>query len=104
MSYRAPVEEMAFTLRHVAGLDAVLAHSGAEIGPDDALAILEEAGRFASNVIAPLNRIGDRHGTLFSDGTVTTAPGWVSAYRAFVEGGWNGVLAAPDYGGRACRT
>ncbi|MCP1538542.1 acyl-CoA dehydrogenase [Methylorubrum extorquens] len=100
MSYRAPVEEMAFTLRHVAGLDAVLAQSGAEIGPDDAVAILEEAGRLAGNVIAPLNRIGDRHGTPFSDGRVTTAPGWASAYRAFVEGGWNGVLAAPDYGGQ----
>ncbi|BAU93073.1 acyl-CoA dehydrogenase [Methylorubrum populi] len=100
MSYRAPVEEMAFTLRHVAGLDAVLAQNGAEIAPEDARAILEEAGRFAGNVIAPLNRTGDRHGTPFSDGTVTTAPGWASAYRAFVEGGWNGVLADPDHGGQ----
>lgn len=100
MTYRAPVEEMVFTLRHVAGLDAVLAGSGAEIGPEDATAILEEAGRLASHVIAPLNRAGDRHGTAFADGTVTTPPGWRDAYRAFAAGGWNGVLASPDHGGQ----
>ncbi|KQT61443.1 acyl-CoA dehydrogenase [Methylobacterium sp. Leaf456] len=104
MTYRAPVQEMAFALRHVAGLDAVLAKTviegGAEIAPEDAVAILEEAGRFANNVLAPLNRAGDRHGTLFSDGAVTTPPGWREAYRAFVAGGWNGVRAAPEQGGQ----
>ena len=100
MTYRAPIEEMAFTLRHVAGLDGVLGESGAEIAPEDADAILEEAGRFAAGIIAPLNRAGDRHGTPFADGTVTTPPGWRDAYRAFVAGGWNGVLASPDHGGQ----
>ena len=100
MTYRAPVEEMVFTLRHVAGLDAVLSESGAEIAAEDAAAILEEAGRFAGHVIAPLNRAGDRHGTPFADGAVTTPPGWRDAYRAFVAGGWNGVLASPDHGGQ----
>ena len=100
MTYRPPVEEMAFTLRHVAGLDAVLARSEAGIGPEDAAAILEEAGRLAAGVIAPLNRAGDRHGTLLAEGAVTTSPGWREAYRAFVAGGWNGVGASPDYGGQ----
>ncbi|WP_232628836.1 acyl-CoA dehydrogenase [Methylobacterium sp. Leaf118] len=100
MTYRPPVAEIAFTLRHVAGLDAVLARNAAEIGPDDATAILDEAARFAAGVIAPLNRAGDRHGTPFADGAVTTPPGWAAAYRAFVEGGWNGVRAAPEHGGQ----
>ncbi|SFK31144.1 acyl-CoA dehydrogenase [Methylorubrum salsuginis] len=100
MTYRAPVEEMVFTLRHVAGLDAVLAEGGSDLAPEDAIAILEEAGRFAAGVIAPLNRAGDRHGTPFSEGAVTTPPGWAAAYRAFVAGGWNGVLASPEHGGQ----
>ena len=92
MSYRAPVPEMLFTLRHVAGLDAV--------DPDDAEAILTEAGRIAAGVIAPLNRVGDRHGTPFADGQVTTPPGWREAYRTFTEGGWNGLSAEADHGGQ----
>ncbi|MEZ0252089.1 MAG: acyl-CoA dehydrogenase [Methylobacteriaceae bacterium] len=100
MTYRPPVEEMTFALRHVAGLDAVLAGSGTDLAPEDAAAILEEAGRFAGQVIAPLNRAGDRHGTPLADGAVTTPPGWRDAYHAFVAGGWNGVLAAPDHGGQ----
>ncbi|WP_342151175.1 acyl-CoA dehydrogenase [Methylorubrum sp. SB2] len=100
MTYRAPFEEMAFALRHVAGLDAVLTQSGTDLAPEDAVAILEEAGRFAGNVLAPLNRAGDRHGTPFAEGRVTTPPGWREAYRAFVAGGWNGVRAAPEHGGQ----
>ncbi|WP_375462845.1 acyl-CoA dehydrogenase [uncultured Methylobacterium sp.] len=95
MSYRAPVSEMVFTLRHVAGLDG----AGA-VTPADAEAILTEAGRLASDVIAPLNRIGDRHGASLSDGVVTTAPGFAQAYRTFVAGGWNGLTADPDHGGQ----
>ena len=61
--------------------------------------VLAEAGRFASEVIAPLNRIGDRHGTPFKDGVVTTPPGWKEAYTAWSQAGWNG-LAAPEQVGR----
>ncbi|WP_336485303.1 acyl-CoA dehydrogenase [Methylobacterium nigriterrae] len=101
MSYRAPVAEMAFTLRHVAGLDAALAAGPhADLTAEDARAILEEAGRFASGVIAPLNRVGDRHGTPLSDGAVTTPPGWREAYGAFVEGGWNGLSGPAEHGGQ----
>ncbi len=92
MSYRAPVSEMLFTLRHVSGLDGV--------DPDDAEAILNEAGRIAGDVLAPLNRVGDRHGTQFSDGSVTTPPGWREAYATFTSGGWNGLSADPDHGGQ----
>ncbi|GLS45538.1 acyl-CoA dehydrogenase [Methylobacterium brachythecii] len=100
MSYRAPVEDMVFTLRHVAGLDGVLAQGGHEMAPEDVSAILEEAGKFASGVIAPLNRTGDREGARLQDGVVTTAPGWREAYRAFVEGGWNGLGASAEHGGQ----
>ena len=100
MSYRAPVEEMAFTLRHVAGLDRVLAEGRHEMTADDAAPILEEAGKFANGVIAPLNRTGDRHGSTVKDGAVTTPPGWGEAYRAFVAGGWNGLGAASEHGGQ----
>ena len=95
MSYRAPVSEMVFTLRHVAGLDG----AGA-VSIDDAVAILTEAGRLAGDVLAPLNRVGDKHGATLSEGVVTTAPGFAEAYRTFVAGGWNGLTADPDYGGQ----
>ncbi|GJD29889.1 3-methylmercaptopropionyl-CoA dehydrogenase [Methylobacterium adhaesivum] len=97
MTYRAPVSEMLFALRHVAGLDAVL---GDDLTADDARTILEEAARVADGVIAPLNRAGDRHGTPLRDGAVTTAPGWREAYRTWIDGGWNGLSADPDHGGQ----
>ncbi|WP_132255110.1 acyl-CoA dehydrogenase [Methylobacterium segetis] len=101
MSYRAPVAELAFTLRHVAGLEAALAGSGqGDLTLEDARAVLEEAGRLAGSVLAPLNRVGDRHGTPLADGVVTTPPGWREAYRTFVEGGWNGLSAPESHGGQ----
>ena len=92
MSYRAPVSEMVFTLTHVAGVGDLTA--------EDAEAVLTEAGRLAGSLIAPLNRVGDRHGTPFANGTVTTPPGWREAYRTFTQGGWNGLTADPDFGGQ----
>ncbi len=94
MTYRAPVAEMLFALRHVAGLDAVLAASPhGELGPEDAEAILSEAGKVADGVIAPLNRVGDRHGATLSDGAITTAPGWRAAYQTWIEAA--GMASAP---------
>ncbi|WP_417772491.1 acyl-CoA dehydrogenase [Stappia sp.] len=99
--YRAPVQEIAFTLKHVAGLSDVLAEEAhAEIGEDLVAAILEEAGRFASEQIAPLNEVGDRVGAKCTNGEVTMPPGWREAYRAWAEGGWNSLIAAPEFGGQ----
>ena len=76
MTYRAPVADIAFTMRHVAGLDrAVEEGVFGDLSLDLAETILEEAGRFANDVIAPLNRDGDKYGATFKDGAVTTAPG-----------------------------
>jgi len=99
MSLRAPVADIAFTLKHGPGLAPLLAQGG-ELGADDVDAVLEEAGRFATEVIAPLNVPGDRHGTPFKDGTVTMPPGWKDAYRAWVRGGWGAVSLPAAWGGQ----
>jgi acyl-CoA dehydrogenase len=101
MTYRAPVADIAFALKHAAGLDPALAE-GLYGDLDDATieAVLEEAGKFASDVIAPLNTIGDKFGTPFKDGNVTTPPGWKEAYASWAAAGWNGLAAPVDYGGQ----
>jgi alkylation response protein AidB-like acyl-CoA dehydrogenase len=71
-----------------------------ELGMEDIDAIVAEAGRFAAEVIAPLNRVGDTFGTAFKDGAVTTAPGWKEAYRAWRLAGWNAVTAPVEWGGQ----
>ena len=102
MTYRAPVEDIAFTLKHAAGMSEALAQGlYGDLGEDLIDAVLTEAGRFASDVIAPLNRIGDKHGTPFKDGAVTMPPGWKEAYRAWAKAGWNGLAAPADAGGQA---
>ncbi len=101
MRYRPPVDEMLFTLRHVAGLDRSIAEG---VYPDLSVelvgSILEEAGRFAAGRIAPLNRVGDRFGTPLKDGTVTMPPGWREVYAAWAEGGWNALPAREEHGGQ----
>ncbi|MDN2567929.1 acyl-CoA dehydrogenase [Aquibium sp. A9E412] len=97
--YRAPVEEIAFTLKHVAGLKQALdAGRFGELGEDLVDAILVEAGRFASDEVAPLNKAGDETGAVLADGAVTMPPGWRDLYRRWAEGGWN-ALSAPEEGG-----
>ena len=100
MTYRAPVADIAFTLKHGTGLAPALARGG-DLGADDVDAVLQEAGRFATDVLAPLNALGDRHGTPFKDGAVTMPPGWGEAYRAWAAAGWNAVSAPAEWGGQA---
>ena len=100
MTYRAPVADIAFTLKHGAGLAPTLAQ-GDGIAADDVDAVLTEAGRFATEVIAPLNSVADRHGTPFKDGAVTTAPGWKAAYRDWAAAGWGAVSLPTEWGGQA---
>jgi acyl-CoA dehydrogenase len=101
MTYRAPVADIAFALKHAAGLNAALAE-GLFGDLDEATvdSVLEEAGRFASDVIAPLNRVGDTFGTPFKDGAVTTPPGWKEAYTSWAAAGWNGLAAPAAWGGQ----
>ncbi|EIM26097.1 acyl-CoA dehydrogenase [Microvirga lotononidis] len=105
MTYRAPVPDIVFTLRHVAGFDRAVADGVyGDLSADLAETILDEAGRFANDVIAPLNREGDRVGATFKDGAVTTAPGWKQAYAAWTEAGWNALPGPVEYGGQGLPT
>ncbi|MCO5731080.1 acyl-CoA dehydrogenase [Rhizobium sp. SSA_523] len=99
--YRAPVEEIAFTLKHVAGLSPAIADGRlGDLSEDLVDAILSEAGRFATEEVAPLAEIGDRQGARLVDGKVIVPEGWDKLYRHWAEGGWNSLTAAPDFGGQ----
>jgi len=101
MTYRAPVADIAFTLKHAGGLKRALEEGLYDDLTEDLVdAVLEEAGKFATDMIAPLNRVGDAHGTPFKDGAVTMPPGWKEAYTAWSAAGWNGLAAPTDAGGQ----
>ena len=100
MPYRAPVRDVRFILDHVAGFPALTATPRfAEATPEMVEAILTEAGRIATDVLAPLNRSGDLHPARLENGVVISSPGFASGYRALAEGGWIGMAAHPDHGG-----
>jgi acyl-CoA dehydrogenase len=101
MTYRAPINDMLLALNHGAGLKAAVeaGHYG-DFDADISAAVIEEAGKFASDVLAPLNRIGDEHGIKLDDGKVMTAPGWPDAYQRWVAAGWNAVSGPEAFGGQ----
>jgi acyl-CoA dehydrogenase len=101
MTYRAPINDMLLALNHGAGLQAAMkaGHYG-DFDSDITAAVLEEAGKFASDVLAPLNRIGDENGIRLDGGKVITAPGWPDAYRRWTAGGWNAVSGPEAFGGQ----
>jgi acyl-CoA dehydrogenase len=100
VTYRSPVADILFSLVHVAGLDKAVGEGlFGEFDMDTAASVVEEAGRFATDVIAPLNRIGDLQGARYENGAVSSPPGFRDAYRAWAAGGWAGVTGAPEYGG-----
>jgi acyl-CoA dehydrogenase len=102
MTYKAPLTDITFALKHGASLTSAIDQGlFGELTLDDVEAVLAEAGRFAEEVIAPLNRDGDKYGAAFKDGAVTTAPGWKEAYKAWHTGGWNGLAAPAAFGGQA---
>ena len=100
MTYRAPVSDMIFAMNHAAGLQSGI-ESGvyADLADGMAETMLNEAAKFAENVLNPLHRDGDRIGAKWADGVVTTPPGWIDAYRQFVEGGWQSMTGGADHGG-----
>ncbi|UWE15737.1 acyl-CoA dehydrogenase family protein [Herbaspirillum huttiense] len=102
MHYTPPLRDFAFVLDEVLQAPQVLralpAH--AEIDGELMMQVLEEAGRFAADVVAPLNGIGDREGCRLENGTVTTPPGFERAYAQFCAGGWPALACAPEHGGQ----
>ena len=99
--YAAPIRDMQFVMKELAGLSEVAALPGCEDASEDLVdAVLEEAGKFATGVLAPLNRSGDQQGARWADGEVTTAAGWQAAYTQFAEAGWTSLACDPEYGGQ----
>lgn len=101
MSYSAPVRDIEFTLNEVVGLSDIAGLPGFEDAtPDMVSAILEESARFTSEVLAPLNRVGDEQGSKWTEDGVTTPDGWQDAYTQFCENGWGALSFKPEYGGQ----
>ena len=99
--YVAPLRDMRFVMQELAGLDQIVSLPGCEEASADVVdAILDEAAKFAGEVISPLNRVGDTDGAKWKDTVVTTSPGFKEAYRQFVDNGWNGLGCDPEYGGQ----
>ena len=101
MTYRAPIYDILLALNHGAGLQAAVkaGHYG-DFDGDITAAVLEEAGKFAGDVLAPLNRVGDEHGIKLEANKVTTAPGWPDAYQRWAAAGWNAVSGPEAFGGQ----
>ena len=98
--YRAPVKDMRFVMDELAGYKELSQYPDfAEATPDMADAILDEAAKFSGEVLAPLNRVGDKEGCKLTQNGVVTPPGWKEAYKAFCDAGWNGIASSPEYGG-----
>lgn len=101
MTYRAPLEDIRFVIKELADLDEVLALPGFEEVSDDLVdAVLEENARFVEQAIAPLNRSGDTAPATWEDGKVQTSPGFRQAFQEFAQGGWQGLLHEPKWGGQ----
>jgi len=102
MQYQAPVDDMMFLVKDVFSLTERLGGIAdfSEFDDDLYAAILEEAGKFATGVLHPINRSGDEEGCQFDNGVVTTPKGFKEAYQAYVEAGWQSITADPNYGGQ----
>lgn len=99
MSYTAPIADIRSTLEDSVQLWS-LRDRFPDFDPDLLHAILEGAGQLAGEVLAPLNAHGDREGAQLTEQGVKAAPGFVEAYAQFVEGGWQGLSADPEFGGQ----
>lgn len=101
MRYSAPLADMLFAMRELAKLEEVAALPGcAALDPALARSVLEQAGRFAEEVLLPLDRSGDQEGSSFDNGGVRTPRGFREAYRKLVDAGWQALAARPEHGGQ----
>jgi len=101
MSYTAPTKDLMFACLELADLEGIQKLPGyEEVNQELVEAILEEAGKFGSEVLAPINHSGDMQGARLIDGQAVTADGWKEAYQQFIESGWNGLPFDPEVGGQ----
>src|ERR1700690_2085162 len=101
-TYSPPLRDMRFTLEHVVDLPALSKLPPlAQADLETVMGLLEEYGRFVAGVLAPLDRVGDTVGAQRDPGTgrVTTPPGFIQAYRLYVDGGWGSVPFPAEHGG-----
>jgi len=100
-AYQAPLKDMRFVLNELAGLAAVAKLPGyQDATPDTVDAILEEASKFASEILDPINYSGDQEGSVWKDGAVTTPKGFKQAYKQYVSGGWGALPFGAEWGGQ----
>lgn len=105
-AYNAPLEEMRFVLRELVDIHGIAQLKDAEAVADPELmdAVLEQAARFARDILAPLDTVGDREGVRWSEQGVATAPGFAGAYRQFIDAGWNNIAIPAEHGGQGLPT
>jgi acyl-CoA dehydrogenase len=100
MQYRSPVADIIYSLKYVAGFEKAAAEGVfGDVDLDTFASVIEEAGRFATAVIAPLNRVGDIEGARWDNGIVRMPAGFADAFRRWGQAGWGGVTGAPEFGG-----
>jgi len=100
-TYLAPLRDMRFVMTELAGLGELSSLPGfEEVSPELAEAVLDEAAKLATEVLAPLNRSGDEQGAQLSKDGVVAADGFAKAYGQFAEGGWSGLSGDPEFGGQ----
>ena len=101
MSYKAPLKDMLFGIRHLAAIDELARIPAFEdAGFETAQAVLEECAKFNEGVLSPLNWAGDQNPSSWKQGVVTTTPGFKEAFKQYVEGGWQGLQHPLDFGGQ----
>ena len=99
--YKAPMEDIKFVLHDLLNVEQLATLPGYEDATADLIdQVLEEGAKIAENELQPLNQIGDQHGCILENGVVRTPPGFKEAYDKFIEGGWTGISADPEYGGQ----
>ena len=101
-TYRAPVADMKFLLRHVFRAEEMFATmpDTNEVNDELITAILAEAGKLIEGLVAPINQSGDQQGCKLENGVVTTPAGFKQAFAAWAAGGWSGLIGSVDFGGQ----
>ena len=100
-SYKAPLNDLSFIFNHLLDQEQLAQLPGLEdLGVDLYESILDEAGKFATNVLDPINASGDREGLKIKDGVVTTPKGFKEAYQQYTQAGWNNISLEPEFGGQ----
>ena len=99
--YLAPIRDMQFVIDEIAELESIAALPGYEDATSELVeAVLEQAGKLAGEVFAPLNHPGDEQGTRIENGVVISPPGYSEAYRQFVDNGWQGIGKSTEIDGQ----